>query len=175
MGEIFRLPVTPTGYPDNTAALDPAERVLLSAIRWWVTDFHQHDDPLPRLCQAMGAAGAHDAAFSVDQLMAVFVRSARRPLAILCLCCSDLSDDEKHLLNAVSLVQAGESKRAERALRTALLSAQGAELALGPLRSLGELFAESRLFFLRRKPPVAAQVLTEAEESRIPARSENLD
>jgi hypothetical protein len=155
MGQIIRLPVTLMGYPETSAALDPAECVLLIAIRWWVADFRQHDDPLPRLCQAMGTAGAYDAAFSVDQLMAVFVRSARRPMAIHCPRCPGLSEDEKHLLHAASLVQAGESEMAEHPLRTALLSAQGAEFALGPLHGLGELFAEARLSFRRRRLPVA--------------------
>ncbi|MDR3531166.1 MAG: hypothetical protein P4L90_11515 [Rhodopila sp.] len=86
---------------------------MLVAIRWWVADFRQHDDPLPRLCQAMGTAGARDAAFSVDQLMSVFIRSARRPMAIHGPRCRGLSGDEKHLLNAASLVQAGESKMAD--------------------------------------------------------------
>jgi hypothetical protein len=165
MGQIIRLPVTPAGYPDTSAALNPAECVLLIAIRWWVADFRQHVDPLPRLCQAMGTAGAHDAAFSVDQLMAVFVRSARRPMAIHRPRCPGLSDDEKHLLNAARLVQASESKMAERALRTALLSAQGAEFALGPLWSLSELFAEAGLFFHQRKSPVDDGAPNEAVES----------
>jgi hypothetical protein len=157
MGQIIQLFVSPSGYPDISAALDPAECVLLIAIRWWVADFRQGNDPLPRLCQAMDTAGAHDAAFSVDQLMAVFIRSARRPIAIHCPQCRGLSADEKHLLHAASLVQAGESRLAERALRTALLSAQGAEFALGPLQGLGELFAQARLFFRRRRLAVAEQ------------------
>ena len=78
MGQIIRLPLIPAEYPDTSEALAAAEGVLLSAIRWWVADFRRRDDPLPRLCQTSWAtAGAHDAAFSVDQLMAVFVRSAR--------------------------------------------------------------------------------------------------
>jgi hypothetical protein len=167
MGQIIRLNVVPAGYPDTSTALDRAERVLLSAIRWWVADFRQRDDPLPRLCDVMGAAGAHDAAFSVDQLMAAFVRSALRPMAVHGPCCPGLSEDEKHLLHAASLVQAGESKMAERALRTALLSAQGAEFALGPLHGLGDLFAEARLFFRRRRSPSAGKTPGAAAESQI--------
>jgi hypothetical protein len=152
VGQIIRLPVVAARYPETAAALDPPERALLAAIRWWVADFRERDDPLPRLCQVMDTAGVHDAAFSVDQLMAVFIRTAWRSTTIHCPDCPNLSEDEMHLLNAASLVQAGESKMAERALRTALLSAQGAEFALGPLRGLGELFAEARLIFQRRKP-----------------------
>ena len=111
----------------------------------------------------MDAAGVHDAAFSVDQLMAIFTHSARRPMAIHSPGCPALSDHEKQLLNAASLAQAGESKMAERALRITLLSAQGAEFALGPLHGLGELFAEAKLFFSRQRPPVSAHDLTSAD------------
>jgi hypothetical protein len=106
----------------------------------------------------MDLAGAHDAAFSVDQLMAVFIRSARQSMTIKCPHCSDLSEDERYLLNVASLVQAGESKIAERLLRTALLSSQGVEFALGLLRRLGELFAEAKLTFQRRRPDPEEQL-----------------
>jgi hypothetical protein len=167
MDQIIRLPVAPPTYPETTADLGPAECVLLIAVRWWVADFRQHDDPLPRLCQAMGTAGTHDAAFSVDQLMAVFVRAARWSMAIHCPRCPGLSENEKHLLNAASLVQAGERKMAERALRAALLSAQGAKFALGPLESLGELFTEARLIFRQRRPSDKSQASIAAVESGI--------
>jgi hypothetical protein len=157
MGQIIRLPAASPAYPDNAAVLDASERALLAGIRCWVSGFRQRDDPLPDLCEAMGAAGVHDAAFSVDQLMAIFVRSSKRQIVIHCPRCPALSDDEKQLLNAASLAQAGESKMAERTLRTTLLSAQGAEFALGPLTGLGELFAEAKLFFRRRRPPVVDQ------------------
>ena len=85
--------------------------------------------------------------------MAVVARTARHPVAIHCPRCPHLSDDEKHLLHAASLAQSGESQLAERALRTALISASGAEFALGPLEGLGTLFAEARLLFSRRRPP----------------------
>lgn len=158
MGQIIQLPIVAAGYPDTAADLEPPERALLIAVRWWVADFRQGEDPLPRLCRVMDVAGAHDAAFSVDRLMAVLVRSARQSITIHCPHCPDLSEDEKHVLNVASLVQAGESKMAERALRTALLSSQGVEFALGPLRGLGELFAEAELIFRRRKPVVEEQL-----------------
>jgi hypothetical protein len=158
VGQIIQLPVVAAGYPETAVALEPPERALLIAVRWWVADFRESEDPLPRLCQVMDVAGAHDAAFSVDQLMAVFIRSARQSMTINCPNCSDLSEDEKYLLNVASLVQAGESKIAERSLWTALLSSQGVEFALGPLRRLGELFAEAKLIFQRRRPDPEEQL-----------------
>jgi hypothetical protein len=154
MGQIIPLNASHPAYPAGTSDLEPAESVLLLAVRWWVADYREGEDPLPRLCEAMGRAGAHDAAFSVDRLMQVVARSARRSVAIHCPRCPNLSDDEKHLLHAASLVQAGDGERAERALRTALLSAQGAEIALAPLEGLSELFTEARLRFRRRRGPV---------------------
>jgi hypothetical protein len=56
------------------------------------------------------------------------------------------------LLHAASLAQAGETPRAERALRHALLSAQGAEFAIGPLEGLATLFTEASLRLRRRVP-----------------------
>jgi hypothetical protein len=155
MGQIVRLPLPPQAYPDAAAGLDRAECVLLLAVRWWVADFRFRADPLPRLREAMTTAGAHDAAFAVDHLMTVIVRSVRRPMTIHCPRCPGLSGDEKEVLNAASLVQAGNTQMAERALRVALLSAPGAEFALGPLQGLAELFTRARLFLrLRRLPDV---------------------
>jgi hypothetical protein len=48
--------------------------------------------------------------------------------------------------------EAGDSPMARRVLRTTLLTAQGAELALGPLTALDALVAAARLSFRRRKP-----------------------
>jgi hypothetical protein len=156
MGTIIRLPVRLTEYPDTTTALEPAECVLLIAIRWWVEAFRRDEDPLPRLQHGLEIAGAREAAFSVDAVMAIVARTVRRPASIHCPRCRNLSDDEKHLLHAASLVQAGDSDLAEKTLRRALLSALGAEFALGPLQGLGELLAGAKILLCRRKPPAEA-------------------
>jgi hypothetical protein len=151
MGQVIRLDTLAAAYPAHVDALDFAETVFLGAVRRWVAEYRAAEDPIPRLCKALDAVRAHDAAFSVDQLMAVVARTARQSVAIHCPRCPHLSDDEMHLLQAASLVQAGEAILAERALRTALLSAAGAEFALGPLEGLAEVFREARLLFRRRK------------------------
>jgi hypothetical protein len=153
MGQVFRLDTPAAAHPASVDALDFAETVFLGAVRGWVAEYRRGEDPIQRLCEAMNAAGVHDAAFSVDQLMAVLARTGRPPVAIHCPRCPHLSADEKHLLHAASLVQAGKSELAERALRTALLSASAAEFALGPLEGLAELFREARLLFRRRTSP----------------------
>jgi len=153
MGQVIPLAVTPHDYPATAAALDAAERVLLVAIRWWVAAFRRADDPLPQLCADMAAAGVDDAALSVDGLMSVLARTARRTIDIHCPRCPGLSEDEQRLLQVASLAQAGDVERAERVLRAALLTAQGAELALVPIEGLGHVFAMAGLFFRRRRPP----------------------
>jgi hypothetical protein len=169
MGQVIQLAFPSTDYPPTKHALGSAESVFLIAVRWWVADYRQGEDPLPRLCEAMRAAGAHDAAFSVDQLMAIVARSARQQIAIHCPDCPHLSADEKHLLHAASLAQASRSDLAERALRTALLSAQGAEFALGPLEGLSKLFTEARLHFCRRRAPAADRPGAHAVEAWMPS------
>jgi hypothetical protein len=128
-------------------------------------------EPLPRLCQALDIAGAHDAAFSVDRLMAVVARSVRQSIVIQCPRCPRMSDDEKSLLHAASLAQAGDAQCAEKALHTVLLSAQGAEFALGPLKGIGELFAAARLLFRRRSPPLTGDVISGIVEPWSPPES----
>jgi hypothetical protein len=159
MAQIIPFSPTSVRYPTGTTLLDAAERAFLSAIRRWVAAFRRGEDPLPGLCRQLHAAGAHDAAFSVDALMAIVARTVRQPIAIHCPHCPHLSADETHLLQAASLAQAGERALAERVLRVALLSASGAEFALGPLSGLGELFAGARLLFSRRRAP--AKVLSQ--------------
>jgi len=153
MGQVIRLSLPPTPYPDVSAKLDTAESIVLVAMRWWLRAFHLNEDPLPRLRQGLLRAGVRDAALSIDAFMSVVRQSARRPVALHSPRCGRVGGDEKCLLHAASLAQAGESELAERVLRTALLSAQGAEFALGPLEGLGRLLTEARLRLRRRLPP----------------------
>jgi hypothetical protein len=150
MGQVIYLNPSSAAFPTAVNALNKAETVFLQALRNWVAAHRLGEDPLSRLCEAMDNVGAYDAAFSIDRLMAVIARSVRQPIAIHCPRRPHLSDDERCLLHAVGLVQAGESGMAERALRTALLSAAGAEFALGPLEGLAEMFADAKLFFRKR-------------------------
>jgi hypothetical protein len=161
MGQIIRLPAGLTTYPDTSTDLDPVECVVLIGVRWWVESYRRDEDPLPRLCQGLDSAGACDAAFAIDRLMTIVARAPLRPITIHCPRCPHLSDDERHLLHAASLAQTGHDHLTEKALRTALLSAEGAECALDPLRDLAGLLAEAGLFFRRRRPPGTDQASAE--------------
>jgi hypothetical protein len=169
MGQVIPFTAAPSAYPARTSQLDAAECTLLIAMRWWVAAFRRGDDPTSRLRQGLELAGAREAAFSVDGLMAIVARTVRQPIAIHCPRYPHLSEDEAHLLHAASLAQAGGSDLAERALHTALLSAPGAEFALGPLKGLGELFAEATLLFGRRRAPAAGVSPASAVEAWTPS------
>lgn len=151
MCQIIDFPVPSTAYPDLTADLDAAEGVLLGAIRTWTECSRCGEDPIPMLCRDLEDAGIAGAAFAITSLMATVARSATGQVDVLCLYSPYLSADEKHLLLAVSLVQAGERDSAARLLRTTLLGAQEAEFAIDPLNELGDLFARARLFLSRRR------------------------
>ena len=57
MGQVIHIVTPSTTYPDSTTGLEPAESVLLLAIRWWVADHREGEDPLPQLCEALRVAG----------------------------------------------------------------------------------------------------------------------
>lgn len=166
MGRI--LPLPPASLPPCPAAaeaLDPAEAICLEAIRWWVADMKAGTDPLPRLREGMTRAGAPDATFSLDQFMRVITRSAWRQVGVACPSCPRVSADEQLLLLVAGLAQARETGSAGNILRTSLLSARGAEFAIGPLEGLGRLLAGAGPTFRRRALPQGAMRLAEAAKA----------
>jgi hypothetical protein len=169
MGQLIAFPSPPTPYPDLAADLDKGETILLLAIRWWGESFREGEDPIPCLLEGLETAGTADAAFSIDGLMSIVARIARRPVDIRCPRCPRLSDDEKHLLRAASLAQNGDRDMTEKVLRTTLLSPQAAEFAFGPLEGLGEIFAQARLFLSRRRLSGDDHAMDDSRESWSPS------
>lgn len=165
---IIRFPTGTTSCPNRTGEARAADSILLVAMRWWVEAYRGGFDPIPRLRQAFGSIGVSDAAFSIDALMAIITRVVRRPVAIHCQCCPNVSADEAHLLHAGGLAQAGSGQLAEKVLRTTLLSAEGAAFAIGPLDGLGKLFAEARLVLTRRALPAQDPESIDGPESCSP-------
>jgi hypothetical protein len=155
MGQIIRLPVSPAGYPDTVATLNPAENVLLVAIRGWVAACRKADDPMPPLRQELTRAGAPEAAISIDALMAIIGRTARQPIEVRCPRCPKLAIDEKHILHAAWAAQERRVHHADGLLRGALLLGEGAAFALGPLEGIAVLFAKAGLVFPQRRPGAA--------------------
>lgn len=147
MSQVIAFPGITVRYPKAATDLPKAECILLVAIRVWVDGLRQNTDPLPSLRHGFSIAGAPDAAASVDMMMRILARAARHPLMIHRPSCPCLSQEEKQLLRAASLAQSDQEHLAETALRRTLLSAHGAEFALGPLLGIGRLFAAARLWF----------------------------
>jgi hypothetical protein len=133
------------------ADLAKPELLMLLATRWWVRCFGTGEDPIPRLTQALGRGGAHDAGFSIDGLMAIVARTGQRPIDVRCPRCPQMSDDEAVLLHAAHLAQQGRVDLAERHLRLHLLTPPGAAFAVGPLQGIAALFAAAGLTFGRRR------------------------
>jgi hypothetical protein len=150
---VIPFPAHTTSCPNRTGEAGSIDSVLPVAMPWWVEAHRGGFDPIPRLRQAFGSIGASDVAFSIGALMTIIARAVRRPVAIHSQCCPNVSADEGHLFHAAGLVQAGSGHLAEKVLRTALLSAEGAAFAIGPPEGLGELFAEARLILTWRAFP----------------------
>ncbi len=135
----------------RVAELPKPETLMLLAMRWWVRCYATGEDPIPRLTEALGRAGARDAGHSIDGLMGIVARTGLRPVDIRCPRCPELSDDEAVLLHAGLLAQVERADLAEGLLRLHLLSQGGAEFAIGPLEGMGFLFLEAGLMFGRRR------------------------
>lgn len=130
--------------PGSVRDLGKPDALLLLAIRWWVEERLAGRAALPRLRDAMARAGVADAAHSVDALMDIILRTARRKIATHVPRCAVVSVDELSLLRAAALVQAGWAEEA-RARLADLMAPAGARFAMGPLAGLGQIFASARL------------------------------
>lgn len=128
--------VTDLGKPDA---------LLLLALRWWVEERLAGRSAVPRLRTAMARADAADAAYSIDALMEIILRTARRPVATHGPRCRRISDDERALLRAAALAQAGWTEEARRSLAGKMVAPAGARFAVGPLAGLGQVFASAGL------------------------------
>ena len=154
MGQLLPFTSASPAWPDRANRLDTAECTFLIAVRWWVEGYRGDQDPVPRLCRGLKLAGVGDAAFPLNDFMAVVARANRHQIAIHQPRCHGLSQDEQQLLYVASLAQTGDRARATRALSHTLLEEAGAAFALGPLMMLGRLFAGADLIFSQRRAPI---------------------
>lgn len=129
----------------SVSELGKPDALLLLALRWWVEERLAGRSALPRLREAMGRVDAADAAYSVDALMEIILRAARRPVATHMPRCGAVSGDERALLRAAALVQGGWTEEARELLAGDMLAPAGARFALGPLAGLGQVFTSAGL------------------------------
>lgn len=142
-------------WPERTTDLSASERLVLHACRDWLVAVRADADPAAALRPPLAMHGIPDAALSVDALLGVVARAARRPIDLRCPRCEKLSEDEARLLHAAALAQRGQPEMAEDILR-ALLTDVGASFALGPLSGLGVLLGTAGLRLRARRLPEAS-------------------
>jgi len=124
--------------------LGKPDALLLLAMRWWVEERLAGRSALARLRGAMARADAADAAYSVDGLMEIILRTARRPVAMHGPRCHAVSGDERDMLRAAALAQSGYTDQAAQRLGD-MLAPSGVRFAIGPLAGLGQVFASAGL------------------------------
>jgi hypothetical protein len=118
--------------PDLAPRLCQPERLLLWGMRAWVVGFRRAipvEEPMARI---FSAANAPDAPILIDAFMSLVACATPRPLTIECVCCKQVSEDERRLVDCVALLQAGRHMEALTVLRTILPSQaapDGMELA----------------------------------------------
>lgn len=160
MGRIMPLvPRVLRGYPSTVEALEEPETLILLGLRCWVADLQRGADRRPRLRAATATAGVPEAAASIDMIMRIVARTARRAVEMACPCCPRIAPDEQRLLHAARLAQGREAGLAEETLRDGLLSAAGAAFALEPLEGLGRVLAGAGLMLPPRSLTELVQVV----------------
>ena len=119
--------------------LPDAEHTLLWAIRVWVIGHCRQQDLSARISAALQDRGAEGALGYLEGFMWALSRGALRPLELLCLCRTDVSADERLLLDAFSLLQQDEADAAQSLLCT-LLTDPAAAIAIRSAEGLAHEF-----------------------------------
>jgi hypothetical protein len=164
MRQIIQLAAPLSDYPQTIDALDRSEHTFLLAVRCWVAAHQHDDDPVSRARFLLRQMNVEAATASLDRFMMLAARSTWRRVVIYCPCSRDLGRDERQLLYSACLAQNGASELAAQTLQKAMLTTEGAVLALGPLEEIGEHFAKARKPFLwRQAPPIEAAFPPSAE------------
>ena len=119
--------------------LPSAEATLLWVMRVWVIGHLRQQDVSARIGAALREIGADQAQPYLDGLMVALSRGARRPLEILCLCRTEVTADERLLLDSVALIQQDEAVEALDSLCT-LLTDPAAAAALRSAEGIADDF-----------------------------------
>ena len=133
--------------------LSRSETLLLWAVRVWVVG-HRHDVPvLPNLRTAFRDEGVPAAAEAVDDLMGFIGHGAGRTIRVNCPRCRQVTEDERLLLDVVSLHQQGDALWAPFLAR-AILTPMAAQVSGPPFAVLADALRDGGILL----PPVAGQV-----------------
>jgi hypothetical protein len=146
------------------AHLSVADRLVLWAMRAWVIGLKRRIDTGEPIRTAFGRYGIPEAAGLIDGLMSVLARGACRQLTVECVCHETLSDDERVLLRAAALHQAGRGLEARFLLRT-IISPAASDGAAEILDRLGALLADAGLALSQWPPRTERYVLGPASDT----------
>ena len=102
------------------AELPETEHTLLWSMRVWVIGQCRRQPVTARIAAALGKHGLEQAQPQLEAFMGALSRGASRPIELLCLCRTDVSDDERLLLDAFALLQQDEADDAQALLCTFL-------------------------------------------------------
>lgn len=129
----------------NTFAdLPAADSTLLWAMRVWVVGHCRQQDLSARIGAGLAELGAEAALGFLEGFMWALSRGTSRPIEILCLCRSEVSADERLLLDAVAALQRDEPCEAHGLLRH-LLSDPAATVAGRSAEAIAQVFDEAGL------------------------------
>jgi len=136
-------------------ALGEAERLVIWAVRYWVTCFRASKLAGPGLGCALRGAGVGHAEDGLDFALTIVSQCALRPVDIRCSACRFVSPDEERLVEAVARLQANDGGGAWLAIAD-LLPAAAARIMLEALEGVAQSFSFAQL----RIQPRANQLLS---------------
>lgn len=151
-------PKSDSPLPSAAAAADlrPAERVVIAALRVWVSAFRGQQDALEaaraEFARQFNASGTlwgdprpgGDAGLSLHAVLRNTTLAATRPVDVRCPACPGLSPDEARLLQAVAWLQRDVAEPAQAALGDWLAPA-AVRLTLSSARGLGQAMLAAEL------------------------------
>lgn len=120
------------------------ERLILWAMRVWVVGARERICVDAVLRGSFTRAGAPGALAVLDNMMAQIAGGAARKVDISCVCHEQVSGDERRLLDAIALFQAGDTLETPLLLRSFLTPAAAASTA-GLIERLAAILSGARL------------------------------
>ncbi len=129
--------MTDHGQKATLTDLTYPERLIAWAIRVWVVGAREKIPVDEVLRSSFARAGASQALPVLDNMMAVVAAGAARVIDISCVCHDRLSPDERTILDAIALFQAGDTLETPMMLRSFLTP----EAAIASARMMRRLAA----------------------------------
>ena len=157
--------MTDHGQKTVLRELNDPERLIAWAMRVWVVGAREKISADEVLRSSFARAGAPQALPVLDNMMAVVAAGAARRIDISCVCHDRLSPDERTILDAIALFQAGDTLETPLMLRS-FLTPEAAIAGAGMMRRLAAVMsgaglslrasqASTRLYAIAAEPGIA--------------------